>query len=168
MDYNSFIMKSQLRHLGKQTPHLPGVYDPGLLDAFENKFFEKNDDHWVSLICPEFTSLCPKTQQPDFATIHLNYIPHKKMVESKSLKLYLFSFRNHGSFHEECIHIICQDLMKLMQPNFIEVIGKFTPRGGIAIHPYTSWARNEVKYQELKEYRKKNYPLTKKDISLFS
>lgn len=69
----------------------------------------------------------PITGQPDFATIYISYIPGEKMVESKSLKLYLFSFRNHGDFHEDCMNIIMKDLIKLMSPKYIEVWGKFTP-----------------------------------------
>lgn len=113
-------------------------YDPSLLEAFENK--NPGKDAWTSLVCTEFTSLCPKTGQPDFAKIFINYVAADKMVESKSLKLYLFSFRNHGDFHEDCVQKICDDLVKLMKPKYIEVIGEFTPRGGIAIFPFASWA----------------------------
>ena len=79
----------------------------------------------VTFDCPEFTSLCPITGQPDFAKITINYIPNVKMVESKSLKLYLFSFRNQGDFHEDCINIIMKDLVKLMEPKYLEVKGIF-------------------------------------------
>ena len=79
------------------------------------------------------------------------------IIESKSLKLYLFSFRNHGGFHEECVQMICSDLFKLMKPAFIEVIGEFTPRGGISIFPYSSMSSKVKKYQEIKESRLKNY-----------
>ena len=89
--------------------------------------------------CPEFTSLCPKTGQPDFARIIINYIPREDMVESKSLKLYLFSFRNHGDFHEDCVNIIMKDLVRLMNPRYLEVIGIFTPRGGISIYPFANY-----------------------------
>ena len=80
--------------------------------------------------CPEFTSLCPITGQPDFATIYINYVPDERMVESKSLKLYLFSFRNHGDFHEDCVNIIMSDLIELLHPRYIEVWGKFLPAAG--------------------------------------
>ena len=76
------------------------------------------------------------TGQPDFATIYISYVPDERLVESKSLKLYLFSFRNHGDFHEDCVNIILNDLRNLMDPLYIEVLGIFTPRGGIAIHPF--------------------------------
>lgn len=116
----------------------PTDYNPALLEVFENKHPE--EDYLVSLMCTEFTSLCPKTGQPDFAKIIINYIPDRLMVESKSLKLYLFSFRNHGDFHEDCVNIIMKDLIKLMHPRYIEVRGLFTPRGGIAIHPFANHA----------------------------
>ncbi|MCT6881667.1 MAG: preQ(1) synthase, partial [Snodgrassella alvi] len=97
----------------------------------------------------EFTSLCPKTGQPDFATIYINYLPRLRMVESKSLKLYLFSFRNHGDFHEDCVNIIMKDLIALMQPKYIEVYGEFTPRGGIAIHPYANYGEPNTRYSDM-------------------
>ena len=145
----------QLQQLGQQTPNLPQDYSPQLLEAFANAHPQKGA--WTSFICPEFTSVCPKTQQPDFARITINYIAHEKMVESKSLKLYLFSFRNHGSFHEDCVQTICDDLAQLIRPKFIEVMGEFTPRGGIAIYPYASWANQEKKYRELKDRRDCDY-----------
>ena len=143
-----------ITHLGTQTSIDSGQYDPSLLECFDNRL---GSDNWVSFVCTEFTSLCPKTNQPDFAKIFINYLPNKKMVESKSLKLYLFSFRNHGGFHEECVQMICSDLFKLMKPAFIEVIGEFTPRGGISIFPYSSMSSKVKKYQEIKESRLKNY-----------
>lgn len=119
-----------LSHLGGKTEYKQD-YAPEMLEAFENK--HQGNDYWVTFDCPEFTSLCPITGQPDFATIRIDYIPDVKMVESKSLKLYLFSFRNHGAFHEDCINIIMKDLINLMNPKYIEVTGIFTPRGGISI-----------------------------------
>jgi 7-cyano-7-deazaguanine reductase len=83
--------------------------------------------------CPEFTSLCPKTGQPDFATILIDYIPNKFLIESKSLKLYLFSFRNHGAFHEDCVNAIGKALSEASQPRWMRVVGIFNPRGGIPI-----------------------------------
>ena len=99
--------------------------------------------------CPEFTTLCPITGQPDFAEIRISYIPDKRMVESKSLKLYLFSFRSHGDFHEDCVNIIMKDLIKLMDPKYIEVTGLFTPRGGISIWPYANYGRPGTRYETL-------------------
>ena len=103
--------------------------------------------------CPEFTSLCPITGQPDFAEIRIMYLPDERMVESKSLKLYLFSFRNHGAFHEDCVNIIMKDLIALMDPKYIEVTGIFTPRGGISIYPYVNYGRKGTKYEALAEKR---------------
>lgn len=130
-------------------------YAPEVLEAFDNK--HQNRDYWVTFNCPEFTSLCPITGQPDFATIHISYIPELKMVESKSLKLYMFSFRNHGAFHEDCINIIMNDLIKLMDPRYIEVIGIFTPRGGISIYPYTNYGRPNTEYEEMAKKRLLNH-----------
>ena len=139
-----------LSHLGSKTEYKQD-YAPEMLEAFDNK--HTNNDYWVTFNCPEFTSLCPMTGQPDFATIRIDYIPGTKMVESKSLKLYLFSFRNHGAFHEDCVNIIMKDLIRLMNPKYIEVTGIFTPRGGISIHPYANHGRKGTKYEELAEER---------------
>lgn len=146
----------QLQALGKQTSYKM-TYAPEVLESFENKHQE--NDYWVRFNCPEFTSLCPITGQPDFAEIRINYIPAQKMVESKSLKLYLFSFRNHGDFHEDCINIIMKDLIQLMQPKYIEVVGIFTPRGGISIYPYANYGQPHTKYEALAEHRLQNYNL---------
>lgn len=139
-----------LSHLGSKTDYKQD-YAPEMLEAFENK--HRDNDYWVIFDCPEFTSLCPITGQPDFATIRINYLPDIKMVESKSLKLYLFSFRNHGAFHEDCINIIMKDLIKLMDPKYIEVTGIFTPRGGISIYPYANYGRKGTKYESMADER---------------
>ena len=117
--------------LGNQKVKYADNYAPEVLETFINK--HQDNDYFVKFNCPEFTSLCPIRGQPDFATITISYVPDVRMVESKSLKLYLFSFRNHGDFHEDCVNIIMKDLIKLMEPKYIEVWGKFTPRGGISI-----------------------------------
>ncbi len=148
--------------LGKETRY-PESYTPSVLETFLNKHAEL--DYMVKFNCPEFTSLCPITGQPDFATIYINYIPDKLMVESKSLKIYLFSFRNHGSFHEDCVNTILKDLIKLLNPRLIEVQGKFTPRGGISIDPYTVWGMPDSKYAELAEYRLRNHDLYFENIN---
>ncbi|NPD92939.1 preQ(1) synthase [Xylanibacter muris] len=126
-------------------------YAPEVLETFINKHQE--NDYWVQFNCPEFTSLCPITGQPDFAEIKIMYLPDERMVESKSLKLYLFSFRNHGDFHEDCVNIIMKDLVKLMNPKYIEVVGLFTPRGGISIYPFANYGRPGTKYELLAEER---------------
>lgn len=124
-------------------------YDPSVLEHFPNKHPE--NDYVVTFDGYEFTSLCPKTGQPDFAKVFINYIPNEKMVESKSLKLYLFSFRNHGDFHEDCMNIILNDLYALMEPKYIEVMGLFTPRGGISIYPFVNKVNPKFETPELKQ-----------------
>ncbi|HBI57944.1 MAG TPA: NADPH-dependent 7-cyano-7-deazaguanine reductase QueF [Porphyromonadaceae bacterium] len=135
--------------LGNTGTRYPEQYAPEVLETFVNK--HQDNEYLVTFTCPEFTSLCPKTGQPDFARIIISYIPRERMVESKSLKLYLFSFRNHGDFHEDCINIIMKDLVKLMDPRYIEVKGIFTPRGGIAIHPFANYG--DPDHQELVKKR---------------
>lgn len=135
--------------LGNQKTKYEKDYNPNVLETFVNKHPER--EYLVTFNCPEFTSLCPKTGQPDFAKIVINYIPNERMVESKSLKLYLFSFRNHGDFHEDCVNIIKNDLVKLMQPKYLEVIGIFYPRGGISIYPFTQYSDKE--HEELAKHR---------------
>ena len=139
-----------LKALGRETGYL-NTYAPEVLETFENK--HQGNDYWVQFNCPEFTSLCPITGQPDFAEIKIMYIPARRMVESKSLKLYLFSFRNNGDFHEDCVNIIMKDLVKLMEPKYIEVIGLFTPRGGISIYPYANYGQPGTKYEKMAEQR---------------
>lgn len=133
--------------LGNQKTKYPQDYAPEMLETFINK--HQGHDYFVKFNCPEFTSLCPMTGQPDFATIYISYVPDVKMVESKSLKLYLFSFRNHGDFHEDCVNIIMKDLIKLMEPKYIEVWGKFTPRGGISIDPYTNYGKPGTMWEQV-------------------
>ncbi len=142
--------KEGLQALGKNSK-IEFDYDSGVLETFENAHQE--NDYWVRFNCPEFTTLCPITGQPDFAEIQISYIPDVKMVESKSLKLYLFSFRNHGDFHEDCVNTIMKDLIRLMDPKYIEVVGKFTPRGGISIWPFANYGRKGTKYEQLAEKR---------------
>ena len=135
-----------LKALGHESQYIHS-YAPNLLEAFENQ--HPDNDYWVRFNCPEFTSVCPITGQPDFAEIRISYIPDKRMVESKSLKLYLGSFRNCGAFHEDCVNMIMKDLIALMDPKYIEVTGFFTPRGGISIHPYANYGRPGTKWEDL-------------------
>ena len=137
--------------LGSQKTHYPDQYAPGILEVFDNK--HPGNDYFVKFICPEFTSLCPKTGQPDFATIYISYIPDQYMVESKSLKLYLFSFRNHGDFHEDCVNIIMSDLIELLHPRYIEVWGKFLPRGGLSIDPYCNYGTPDTEWKDFARFR---------------
>ena len=144
--------KEALTHLGSRGTEYKTEYDPSLLETFTNKHPE--NDYFVKFNCPEFTSLCPITGQPDFATITISYVPQERMVESKSLKLYLFSFRNHGDFHEDVTNIIMKDLVALMDPKYIEVRGMFYPRGGISIYPFANWANPKFDYAEIAARRR--------------
>lgn len=121
---------SELNYLGKSTVY-PDHPDKAALDTFANPAPER--PYLISLDCPEFTTLCPITGQPDFARIEINYQPAKSCLESKALKLYLFSFRNVGSFHEAVTNRILDDLTKACAPRWMEVIGHFNARGGISI-----------------------------------
>ena len=139
----------KLRLLGNSAK-VPCDYDPSLLEAFSNRNCDR--DYWVTFSCPEFTTLCPKTGQPDFAVLTIRYIPDRKLVESKSLKLYLFGFRNHGDFHEDVVNTIYNDLDFLLKPKYMEVIGKFAARGGISIDPFVNGGRG-AKYKRLADAR---------------
>ena len=152
---------SDFKKLGKETDYNFNL-DPDVLDTFENKHPER--PYWVKFNCPEFTTLCPVTGQPDFATIYISYIPSVKMVESKSLKLYLFSFRNHKGFHEDCVNTIMKELIGLMDPNYIEVWGKFLPRGGISIDPWCNYGRKGTEYEEMARYRLQNHDLYQEKV----
>lgn len=142
--------QEQLQQLGRKV-QIPADYAPEVLETFEN--VHPDNDYWVRFNCPEFTTLCPITGQPDFAEIRIAYVPAERMVESKSLKLYLFSFRNHGDFHEDCVNTIMKDLVRLMQPKYLEVRGMFTPRGGISIWPYANYGQPGTKWERLAEQR---------------
>lgn len=143
--------------LGNQKTEYSDRYNPAVLEAFDNA--HPNSNTFVKFNCPEFTALCPMTGQPDFATIYISYIPDLKMVESKSLKLYLFSFRNEGSFHEDCVNKMLRDLVELMDPRYIEIWGKFTPRGGISIDPYVNYGKPNTRWVEFAETRLLNHDL---------
>ena len=143
--------------LGQSRTVYPQEYSPQLLERFPNRY--PQHEYEVELDCPEFTCLCPITGQPDFARMTIRYSPQAYLVESKSLKLYLFSFRNHGDFHEDCMNIIMKDLIKLMDPKYIEVWGKFTPRGGISIDPYCNYGRPGTKWEEVAWNRLANHDL---------
>ena len=156
MSRNSAEM-TDITLLGNRNVQYSSEYNPGVLESFDNK--HPGNDYWVKFNCPEFTSLCPITGQPDFATIYISYVPDVKMVESKSLKLYLFSFRNHGDFHEDCVNIIMKDLIRLMDPKYIEVWGKFTPRGGISIDPYCNYGKEGTVWKEVAWNRLANHDL---------
>ena len=123
---------SHLTQLGSKTL-VPQSPEEAKLEAIPNRW--PNSDYTVQLICEEFTCLCPMTKQPDFAKIMIEYRPAEWLVESKSLKLYLGSYRNTGIFHEFVVNQICHDLVQILKPRFIEVRGEFSVRGGIRIVP---------------------------------
>jgi 7-cyano-7-deazaguanine reductase len=140
-----------LTKLGSQHTRYSTDYDPSVLETFVNK--HPGNDYFVKFNCPEFTSLCPITGQPDYANLVIAYVPGERMVESKSLKLYLFSFRNHGDFHEDVVNIIMKDLIRLMDPKYIEVWGRFLPRGGISIDPYCNYGKPGTRWEKVAEDR---------------
>ena len=143
--------------LGNQNTTYDYDYNPEVLETFPNK--HPDNDYLVTFDGYEFTSLCPKTGQPDFAKVFISYIPTEEMVESKSLKLYLFSFRNHGDFHEDCVNVIMKDLIALMNPKYIEVWGKFLPRGGISIDPYCNYGKPGTRWEQVAWDRLANHDL---------
>ena len=138
--------KENLTKLGSGKTEYKTEYDPSVLESFSNK--HPGNDYFVKFNCPEFTSLCPITGQPDFATIIISYVPDQKLVESKSLKLYLFTFRNHGDFHEDVVNVIMKDLIALLDPKYIEVWGRFLPRGGLSIDPYCNYGKQGTRWEQ--------------------
>lgn len=100
-----------------------------VLETFENPF--PNRDYEIETVCPEFTSMCPKTGQPDFGKLTITCIPDQKCYELKSLKLYLQQFRNHGAFYENVTNAILDDLVAITEPRWMKIVAEFTPRGGI-------------------------------------
>lgn len=109
----------------------PDKPEKARLESFANKYPSR--DYVVEFDCPEFTSMCPVTGQPDFARIKITYVPDRKCIESKSLKMYLFSFRNVGMFHEEIVNKVLEDLVEACKPRWARVRGAMNPRGGISI-----------------------------------
>ncbi len=100
------------------------------LDVFDNPYPQR--DYLIKMDCPEFTTVCPKTGQPDFGSIRISYIPDQKCIELKSLKLYLWSFRDRGIFHEAVTNVILEDLVAVCQPRKMTVVGDYNVRGGIS------------------------------------
>lgn len=125
---------TELRYLGRQVaaPERPEEF---ILDRVPNPVpaAAHRTDYVARFTCPELTSLCPATGQPDFATLVIDYVPDRWLVESKSLKLFLGSFRNHGAFHEACTLLVAGKLMVLLEPHWMRVVGLWAPRGGIPI-----------------------------------
>jgi len=108
-----------------------------MLETFENSFPQR--DYLIEIVCPEFTSVCPKTGQPDFGTLTFQYVPDKLCVELKSLKLYLQQFRNQGIFYENITNRILDDLVNTLQPRQMKLTAAFTPRGGISTTVTVEW-----------------------------
>ena len=129
--------KENLTLLGNQQTEYSMDYNPSVLEAFQNKHPE--NDY--------------------FATITISYVPDERLVESKSLKLYLFSFRNHGDFHEDVINIIMKDLVSLLEPKYIEVWGKFLPRGGLSIDPYCNYGKPGTDWEQVAWNRMSNHDM---------
>ena len=150
-------MTENLKSLGSGSTSYPTEYSPEVLEIFSNSTPEL--DVWVQLNIPEFTSLCPITGQPDMANFAIQYVPDKVMVESKSIKLYMFSFRNHGSFHEAITATILKDLVGVLQPRYLEVWGRFTPRGGISIDPYVNYGKAGTRWEEFACIRLENHSI---------
>lgn len=123
--------------LGKGETRYPTSPDEARLETFANPHPER--DYTVHFDCPEFTCLCPITSQPDFGHISIRYVPDQACIESKSLKLYLFSFRNEGSFGEAAVNRILDDFVKACSPRHAEVVGSFAPRGGIRLEITASY-----------------------------
>tara|TARA_B110000305_G_C19210985_1_gene525856 strand:- start:25 stop:471 length:447 start_codon:yes stop_codon:yes gene_type:complete len=141
--------------LGEKTNYQYDNPDIKILDSVDNPHSDL--DYLIKFSCPEFTSICPVTSQPDFANIIIEYVPNKKMVESKSLKLYLTSFRNHGAFHEDCTIRIAKDLILLMNPKWFRISGYWYPRGGIPIDIFfqTGEVPKNIHLEHNKEYNYK-------------
>lgn len=127
----------RLTLLGRGEREYPASPDDARLETFDNAYPER--DYVIRFDCPEFTSLCPITSQPDFGHIIIEYVPGERCIESKSLKLYLFSFRNHGSFGEAVVNRILEDLVAVAAPRRAAVTGRFTPRGGISLEVTASY-----------------------------
>lgn len=128
---NKKIQKATSLNLGQKTEYQLDKIDKKILQSVTNP--HQDLDYSIRFSCPEFTSICPITGQPDFAHLVIDYVPNKKIIESKSLKLYLFSFRNHGAFHEDCTIQIAKDLIAYIKPKWLRIGGYWYPRGGIPI-----------------------------------
>ena len=135
----------ELKALGASTDYKYEKPDIAILEKIPKPFAGEVNKHGVigtiHVEAPEFTSICPVTGQPDFGTIVIDYQPDQYIVESKSLKLYLGTFRMHGDFHESCVNRIANDLVSLLQPFQMTVTGEFTPRGGISLWPKAEYVR---------------------------
>lgn len=132
--------------LGKVTKYKYDKPEVKILETFKNKYQKR--DYVIDIKIPEFTCLCPVTGQPDFATIHISYIPDKDCIESKSLKLYIYTYRNFGIFYEDCINKILDDCVSICRPRWMRVVGEYYPRGGISFSPTAEYKKEEFKVPE--------------------
>jgi 7-cyano-7-deazaguanine reductase len=140
------VVSPPLRALGGRTEYRYDHPDASVLETFANPC---PDAPWVvSLLCSEFTSLCPVTGQPDYGRLRIDYVPGPRCVETKSLKLYLMGYRNHGTFHEACVNSIADHLEAKLTPKYLRVFGDFNPRGGIAIKPMAVRAAPDLSPEE--------------------
>ena len=137
--------------LGSGATKYTYTYDPNLLETFVNKHQDR--DYVITFDCTEGTSLCPKTHQPDFFKAVISYIPRINCVESKSMKLFLGSFRQTGSFHEDICNTIGKDLVALLDPKYLEVRMIYSVRGGIAIYPLFTYADASGDYDYIVKQR---------------
>lgn len=135
-----------LEKLGSETEYQYDGADKRLLERFPNPLKKGPGIGSIEISSPEFTSLCPLTGQPDFATIFVDYVPKDWCVESKSWKMYLGSYRNVGEFHESCVRKIANDLIELLDPHVLQVRGEFTPRGGIPFWPQVDYRRPDIAF----------------------
>jgi 7-cyano-7-deazaguanine reductase len=126
------------RYLGKPAP-IPASPDEAVLDRVPNP--HPSENFVARFTCPEFTSLCPVTGQPDFGIFVIDYVPNRWLLESKSLKLFLFSFRNHGAFHEDCTLMIGKRIADAIKPRFLRIASYWNPRGGIPIDVFWQTGR---------------------------
>jgi len=148
MERRKELKESTLGKNAKETFRKPNAK---ILETFQNRYQKR--DYVINIKILEFTSICPVTSQPDFATVYIMYIPDEKCIESKSLKLYIHSYRNFGIFYEDSINRILDDFVKTCEPKWIRVIGEFNPRGGISISPIVEYKKEGYK---LPEYAKSN------------
>ena len=123
--------RDALQLLGRSEVRFPAKPDAKTLETFPNRYAQR--DYWIRFDCPEFTSLCPVTGQPDFAKLRIEYVPGERCIETKSLKFYLASYRNTRSFNEEVSNRIMEDLVTACQPRRIRVHGEFAARGGVSV-----------------------------------
>jgi 7-cyano-7-deazaguanine reductase len=122
-----------------QNSQIPTEPNIKILDAVDNP--HPDVDYLARFSCPEFTAICPVTGQPDFAYLMIDYLPKKYLLESKSLKLYLFSYRNHGAFHEDTTIQVAKDIIKTIDPKYLRIGGYWYPRGGIPIDVFYEYGK---------------------------